>query len=274
MWLAKEIEGALHGSRGIEIDAWYHFGSWPLGNATLETLENRLNDSDFAILVLSGDDLLQSRVGAPRPAPRDNVIFELGLFMGRLGRDRAFFFFPTTENFKFASDLFGITALPYMIDDRARAQSVVSPLCTQIEKQIALVVDRQRAKGMQERPKLSLNARFPKDSGSVVGDLNHLSASNLSVLKVRVSIDDDNVDDLYVYFDERLNLHKASWTYKMEGPRRFYWAAHPQLEEMKKGGGFISFDVQHPKRGNHEVEVVALAEDKPIYNKKFNIRVD
>ena len=61
---------------------------------------------------------------------------------------------------------------------------------------------------------------------------------------------------------------------EMDGPRRFYWAAYSQLEEMKKGGSFISFDVQHSRRGKYEVEVVALSDNKPVYNKKFNIHVD
>jgi hypothetical protein len=96
-WLAKQIEGALF--RGysdfLEVSAWYHFGSWPTGQATLETLEHRLNETDFAVLVLSEDDWTQSRDDQSRPAPRDNVVFELGLFMDRLGRDRAFFGSPT-----------------------------------------------------------------------------------------------------------------------------------------------------------------------------------
>ena len=100
IWLAKEVEGALHRVDSIALDAWYHFGSWGLGQATLENLEHRLNDSDFAIFVLSDDDLVQSRNSPPRPAPRDNVIFELGLFMGRLGRDRAFFLFPRNPGFQ------------------------------------------------------------------------------------------------------------------------------------------------------------------------------
>jgi hypothetical protein len=82
IWLAKEVEGALHRVDSIALDAWYHFGSWSLGQATLENLERRLNESDFAIFVLSKDDSVQSRNSPQRPPPRDNVILELGLFMG------------------------------------------------------------------------------------------------------------------------------------------------------------------------------------------------
>ncbi|MEK0336648.1 MAG: nucleotide-binding protein [Nitrosopumilus sp.] len=49
---------------------------------------------------------------------RDNVLFELGLFIGRLGREKVFIFHPSS-NFKairIATDLFGVTLVLY--DDK------------------------------------------------------------------------------------------------------------------------------------------------------------
>jgi hypothetical protein len=273
-WLAREVEGALQSSKSIVVDAWYHFGSWPGGSATLETLETRLHGADFAILVLAEDDLTQSRDAAPVPSPRDNVLFELGLFMGRLGRDRAFFLFPSTRNFKLPSDLFGITAFPYAIDDRKNAQRVVSPICTAIEKQIEEVVLQQRVKGMQARPRVVLHARFPKEDGKTEGQSNHLSATTNSILKVRTSVDDDEVTDLRVYFDPHLNLRKSTWTYGEDAGGRYFWASESQLEEMKRGGGFVSFDVDRPRRGAHTIRVVALIDEAPRYRKTFSIEVN
>src|SRR5688500_4686513 len=51
----------------------------------LESLTKALEHSDFAVLVLTSDDVVESR-GAGSAAPRDNVVFELGLFIGHLGR--------------------------------------------------------------------------------------------------------------------------------------------------------------------------------------------
>jgi hypothetical protein len=39
----------------------------------------------FAVLIITPDDVVSSR-DIEAQAPRDNVMFELGLFMGRLGR--------------------------------------------------------------------------------------------------------------------------------------------------------------------------------------------
>jgi predicted nucleotide-binding protein len=72
-----------------EITIWNEGGVFQLGHGYLEALVNALPGFDFAILVLSADDSIESR-GVTSLAPRDNVMFELGLFMGRLGRERTF----------------------------------------------------------------------------------------------------------------------------------------------------------------------------------------
>jgi hypothetical protein len=63
---------------------------WPtlshLGRGFLEQLMKALHEVDGAILIFGEDDLIEYR-GEPRWAPRDNVLFEYGLFMGFLGRE-------------------------------------------------------------------------------------------------------------------------------------------------------------------------------------------
>src|ERR1700743_3620743 len=56
---------------------------------TLESLETEIKNSDFAIFVFRPDDVLKIR-NIRKSAVRDNVLFELGLFTGFLGRDRCF----------------------------------------------------------------------------------------------------------------------------------------------------------------------------------------
>ena len=79
---------------------------------SIESLEAELIKADFAILVLAPDDRIFSR-GHDSDAPRDNVIFELGLFMGALTRQRTFFVKPRGMDIKIPSDLFGVTPLEY-----------------------------------------------------------------------------------------------------------------------------------------------------------------
>jgi len=78
----------------------------------IEDLESQITAADFALLVAGGDDEVTSR-GAVSSVPRDNVIFELGLFMGALTRKRTFILTPKGMAVKFPTDLLGITHLRF-----------------------------------------------------------------------------------------------------------------------------------------------------------------
>ncbi|MFZ2978663.1 MAG: TIR domain-containing protein [Candidatus Magasanikiibacteriota bacterium] len=72
----------------------------------LDTLLKEAGYFDFGILIATKDDYTKSR-DKSFDVPRDNVIFEFGLFLGRLGPSRAFII--QEEDAKLPSDLFGIT---------------------------------------------------------------------------------------------------------------------------------------------------------------------
>ncbi len=78
----------------------------------IESLERVLPTIDFAALILSPDDAVTSR-DATSVAPRDNIIFELGLFMGALGHSRTFLIYPRGVDIKIPTDLTGVTPLTY-----------------------------------------------------------------------------------------------------------------------------------------------------------------
>lgn len=98
---------------------------------TLESLEARLAHTDFAVLVLTPDDRVKSR-GKQRPAPRDNIVLEVGLFCGALGRGRTFLLAPAGVDMKIPSDLFGLTLLTFGPGNPADLVARVGPACTQI----------------------------------------------------------------------------------------------------------------------------------------------
>jgi Predicted nucleotide-binding protein containing TIR-like domain len=94
-----------------EVTLWNE-GLFSLGNTFIETLVNSLPRFDFAVLVLTPDDLVKSRE-VDLLGPRDNVLFELGLFMGRLGRSRTFILTQSNSRVKIPSDLSGMTTATY-----------------------------------------------------------------------------------------------------------------------------------------------------------------
>jgi predicted nucleotide-binding protein len=72
--LAEELEGC------VEVTVWNE-GIFDLNRGVLEDLLKKLDEFDFAILVLAPDDMTESK-GDTKQSPRDNVLFECGLFMG------------------------------------------------------------------------------------------------------------------------------------------------------------------------------------------------
>lgn len=95
-----------------EVTIWNESGVFQLGHGYLESLVDALQGFDFAILVLSADDSIESR-GVTSFAPRDNVMFELGLFMGKLGRKRTFAICDESQKVKLPSDLAGVSLAGY-----------------------------------------------------------------------------------------------------------------------------------------------------------------
>lgn len=97
----------------------------------IESLEAELDASDFAIAIAQPDDLVTTR-GKEAATPRDNVIFELGFFMGRLGRQRALLLEPRGEAVKLPTDLSGITTITYKYTSGKDLASSISPACNKL----------------------------------------------------------------------------------------------------------------------------------------------
>ena len=89
-------------------DDVFRASSFPLSD-----LEAQLDRSDFAVLLLSPDDQVTSRAKTT-DAPRDNVIFELGLFIGALRHERTLIIQPRGTDLKIPSDLLGLTPIDYV----------------------------------------------------------------------------------------------------------------------------------------------------------------
>lgn len=110
-------------------------GVFKVASYTLQSLEDQVDNSDFAIAIAHADDLTVSR-GKDWPSARDNVIFELGLFMGRLGRNRAILMEPREDKVKLPSDLAGVTTIPYRFEKGQDAAALMGPACNQLRDHI------------------------------------------------------------------------------------------------------------------------------------------
>ncbi|PXV60118.1 putative nucleotide-binding protein with TIR-like domain [Dysgonomonas alginatilytica] len=110
----------------------------------LETLMKEASLFDFGFMVFTQDDHTISRKQDFATA-RDNVIFEYGLFLGRLGRDKAYVI--KDQSVKLPSDLLGITIADFnctkdvddslIIDDDSLIKTL-SKLKLEIQEKIEL----------------------------------------------------------------------------------------------------------------------------------------
>jgi hypothetical protein len=117
-----------------EVQLWTQ-GVFGLTQGTLESLVVALSHFDFAVLVLTTDDLAVSR-GSERPVARDNVLFELGLFVGGLGRDRTFMIYDRTGPPSLPTDLAGITAATFEPHSSGNLDAALGAPCTKIQRAI------------------------------------------------------------------------------------------------------------------------------------------
>ncbi len=104
------------------------------GVSTLERLVELTREVDFAAFIFAPDDWTAA---SPDPAsgqasPRDNVVFEAGLFGGALGIRRTFILHATDT--KLPTDLLGLTAIRYDPD-------TTPAIVRQINQKLRTVID-------------------------------------------------------------------------------------------------------------------------------------
>jgi len=132
--IAREIQSALRYD-AFTVRLWTDrvFGA---SHFPLEDLETQLKRADFAALLCSPDDHVTSR-GYQHEDPRDNIVFELGPFMGALGRHRTLVMAPRGSNLKLPTDLLGLNRVEYATGDPTSLAERVAPLCHDVRRLIS-----------------------------------------------------------------------------------------------------------------------------------------
>ncbi|MEU4738862.1 nucleotide-binding protein [Actinosynnema sp. NPDC023658] len=123
--IARKVRELL--SDEFDVTLWNNGTVFGLGESNLEALEAAVLAYHSGIFVFTPDDELTTR-GLTRPVARDNVLFELGMFVGRLGRRRAFVLQPTGSAVSLPSDLAGITTAGYPADERDLDIALATPV--------------------------------------------------------------------------------------------------------------------------------------------------
>jgi CRP/FNR family transcriptional regulator, cyclic AMP receptor protein len=132
--VAREIQSGLAHDEML-VSVWTD-GVFAASQIAVESLLEAVGRSDFAILILTGDDKMVSR-NSEQTVPRDNCIFELGLFMGALRRERTFIVKPRGIDIKVPSDLLGVTPIEYASGQPETLRIRIAPVCNQVRKVLA-----------------------------------------------------------------------------------------------------------------------------------------
>lgn len=145
--VARKLQVSLSDDFSVEI--WNQGATFGLGTLTLEALEKAVTQYDFGVFVFTPDDELTMR-GEIKSVARDNVLFELGLFIGRLGRTRAFVVSPKERSVSLPSDLAGVSTAPYDASEPNLA-AAVEPACEMIRDAVGLANQAMQTNGASHR---------------------------------------------------------------------------------------------------------------------------
>src|SRR5262249_10398092 len=131
------------------------------GRSTLDRLVELSQEVDFAAFVFAQDDWTTTEVSEDGQAsPRDNVVFEAGLFGGALGIRRTFILHA--EGSKLPSDLLGLTSVRY---DPAAGSAEVRAIREKLRKAIESEGHRGPIEGLWWQ--LSLTVRTEEEPSAV-----------------------------------------------------------------------------------------------------------
>ena len=134
-----EVAEAVHCNLefAAEVTPW-SAGLLNLSKPAFESLLQVIDTFDYAVFVLTPDDVATIR-GQQLAVARDNVILELGMFLGRLGKERCFIVLPRGhEDLHLPTDLIGFSPATYEPNRSDRnLQAALVYACSQIKQAVS-----------------------------------------------------------------------------------------------------------------------------------------
>ena len=144
--LAEQLREQLR-TDYCEAELWKEKSEGQPGDTIIEMLEGAAKEYDFAVIILSRDDVIVKETGDKLKA-RDNCIFEAGLFMAAIGRKRCFLVNSVNQG-DLPSDLGGIIFLafeePQNLSDPTACKSAIMFASSRIKSTVYRIVYGQSA---------------------------------------------------------------------------------------------------------------------------------
>lgn len=210
--LAPELEVVLWSDQIFE-----------LGEDTLTSLLKFVSVFDFGIFVLSDDDLVTSK-RLRSAAPRDNVVFELGMFMGALGRRRALpvVLGPRKGKLKTPTDLLGNTEMRLPLSKGGDVDT------NELREAVA-----QLRNTIEERSQQAYLQLLPS-TGLAVGYFKNFLLPVCTALAQREEIEMDG---------KTIDISRDNFDFHIVLPSTLSLAGHEGARRFKKGRGLVDFNL-------------------------------
>lgn len=132
--IARAIQKGLKHDN-VRINVWTD-GVFGASRFPINDLQTAICHADFGLLVIAPEDQVYCR-GDVVNVPRDNVVFELGMCMGALLRERTFMVLPRSSDIKIPTDLLGLTPLDYYLGPEKDFDSALAPVCEDLRRIIS-----------------------------------------------------------------------------------------------------------------------------------------
>ena len=252
--VVKAVRGLLLEElrESAEISPWTR--EFELTATYIESLERASLEADFAILVLTPDDVTTSH-DAEKLSPRDNVVFELGLFIGSLGRERCFIVHEQRADLKLPTDLLGVKAATFKRPAAGDLKAALDRPCFLISERITNLGRRYKLSAHALEVRAAMRSFSDRIIGTWWERLTGGSRSWISFLQIEV----DDVCD---------SVHLTGHSYDAEGSIMAHW--NSIVVRMLKDEEKILYNWQgwHPTSPNDrfhgfgEMEFVVSAEGR------------
>jgi predicted nucleotide-binding protein with TIR-like domain len=160
---AKLLRAIARGlSEVADVEPW--MTTFNPGRSALDRLVELSQEVDFAAFVFAQDDWTTSdRSQSGQASPRDNVVFEAGLFGGALGIRRTFILHA--DGSKLPSDLLGLTSVRY---DAATSSAEVRAINQKLRKAIQTEGRRGPIEGLWWQLSLTARSEFEPSAVSLL----------------------------------------------------------------------------------------------------------
>lgn len=215
----------------IECHIWTDGKIFSLNKSALDALMVASRKFDYGVLVATKDDIAKVR-DVEVHIPRDNVMFEMGMFLGSLGLTRAFLL---VEKFsKLPTDYNGIT-VPYFEKD------IDGSLDKAIEKIVEAISNTKKSYNLKPVPSAALALSY---FDNFVQPLARKRLKDGIAFDLKIIIP-DSINDVYVAIDFYKAKHRSEEisvyndgarprVYKLTGKKHHYWDVPTTLATLNK----------------------------------------